>query len=533
MLQFQVTNNNKYLRLEYYDQDKELKELRMYFKLRNSKYYFDPNYKKGLWDGYDAFYNDGYISIGLWYELLNFMKYTGIKCQIDGLKKLINNSINYEKIEKYCNKLFEDDINVRHYQIDAVTNALKYKFCAEECSTGSGKTLITFLIFKILFDANQINKHNKFLIVVPRVDLVNQTAEKFDQYNKSQYLEYVNKFNILKIGGKNKFSENKWQDSEIVITTNKSLSNFDEEYLKSVNCLIVDEAHSALSPSVNENIKKCSNVNYRIGLSGTLDINYDDGKGNRFSDLFLIEQRIGPLIFKYKTSEQVEEGFAPNIVVNRIQFQYPEDNEFVANYLEFKKHGKTQFPNKEQFSINLFNLEKRFVYSSVERAKGVADLINSFQHNTLVLFQDIKNGFGELLYNQIVERTKFNIYYIDGNVDTQTRNSIVNQVENDPNSCLVATYGTFSTGIDIARIYNILLGESYKSQVLIKQTIGRGVRAYANQQEVHIWDIIDGFCKYSKKHGNQRLQIYQDEGYTINNIRKIDLTNYFNSQSRT
>jgi superfamily II DNA or RNA helicase len=534
VLQFEVTDNSKYLKLTHYDSHRELNELKIYFKLRNSKYYFDRQFKLGKWDGFDYFYHSGYISIGLWYEILNFMNDTGIKCKVSGLNELFNNKVTYSAIQKYCNKLFEEDIEVRHYQIEAVKNALKYKFNSQECSTGSGKTLITYLIFKILFETKKINSDNKLLIVVPRIGLVNQTADKFLEYNKKQYKEYVRKLNIKRIGGKHKFKESEWNAAHIIITTNQSLKNISAEYLHNVNCLIIDEAHTALAHTTYKNIQKCINAEYKIGLSGTLDINYDDGFGNRYSDLFLIEERIGPLIFKYKTVEQIEQGYAPDVVVNRVILQYPNNTEFIRNYNYIRKNGKTLYPNRDQLGQKLFKLEKEFIYSSNERSKAVADIINAFKNNTLVLFQDIKNGFGEKLYTNICNRTHFNVYYIDGEVSNEDRTQIINKVENDPKACLVATYGTFSTGIDVSRIFNIVLAESYKSQVLIKQTVGRGIRAYANQQSIHLWDILDEFGKYSIKHGDQRVKIYEDEYYTIKEPKYFDISAYFeNSHTNT
>jgi len=458
----------------------------------------------------------------------------GIKCKINGLKQLINFKINYDLVERYCQNLFEDEIEVRHYQIEAVANALKYKFVSQECSTGSGKTLIMYLIFKILFENKTIDSSNKMLIIVPRVALVNQTADKFKQYNKNQYKQYVRKFNVMKIGGKNKFNQKEWDNADVIITTTQSLSNIDEYYLQNINCLIVDEAHTALAPSTHKNIQKCKNATYKIGLSGTLDINYDDGKGNRYSDLFLIEERIGPLIFKYKTIEQIEEGFAPNVIVNRVVLKYPQHNQFIQNYNYIRRNGKHLYPNRDVLGKKLFDLEKEFIYSSEERSMAVADLINRFNNNTLILFQDIKNGFGEKLYSNLFNRTQYNVYYIDGSVSNEYRSKIIKSVESDDKACLLATYGTFSTGIDVSRIFNIVLAESYKSQVLIKQTVGRGIRSYADQQEVHLWDILDGFGKYSFKHGDTRLKIYRDEKYTINNTKYFDITSYFdNSHSNT
>jgi superfamily II DNA or RNA helicase len=177
-------------------------------------------------------------------------------------------------------------------------------------------------------------------------------------------------------------------------------------------------------------------------------------------------------------------------------------------------------------------MERKLVQESEKRLNFIFKLVSKLNKNTLILFHDIKNNYGKTIYNNIYRYCEGKVaYYIDGATDAETRENIKKQMEYDNNKVLIASFGTFSTGISINNLHYIIFTESFYSDKLIKQSIGRGMRLHNNKEKVVVFDLIDDFSikvknKVNKnfllKHANERLKIYKNEGYNVE-IKKLKL----------
>ena len=177
---------------------------------------------------------------------------------------------------------------------------------------------------------------------------------------------------------------------------------------------------------------------------------------------------------------------------------------------------------------NLFNLEQNFIISSEKRKKFIVDIIQKTNHNSLVLFYRIEQG--EKLYNALRQTSNKEVYYVDGGTDKDFREIYKKKMENSNNVILIASYGTFSTGISVQKIHNIFLTESFKSEVIIRQSIGRGLRKHESKNILNIIDFVDDlryqdanktYKNYLYKHAEVRREIYVDQKFpfTIKNIK--------------
>ena len=188
----------------------------------------------------------------------------------------------------------------------------------------------------------------------------------------------------------------------------------------------------------------------------------------------------------------------------------PEVKEKLSNL----KENKTEIEGNE-----LFNLERKLVVSSDKRLNYVIDFVLKTSKNSLILFQSVGEGYGKKIYEGIKERSNDReVYYIDGDTDPDKRDLFTKRMEEGVNKIMVASFGTMSTGISVKNIHNIFLTESYKSEVLIKQSLGRGMRLFDGKEKVNIIDFVDDFSfngkdNYLMKHSKERIEIYKREHF--------------------
>jgi superfamily II DNA or RNA helicase len=177
----------------------------------------------------------------------------------------------------------------------------------------------------------------------------------------------------------------------------------------------------------------------------------------------------------------------------------------------------------------MLEIEKRLVVENQARFKFVCDFIAKTTKNTLVLFQNVKDSYGRRIYDYLRESTTDkNVYYVDGGTSINLRDDYIENMKVGENKILVASFNTFSTGISINNIYNIFFVESYKSEKIIRQSIGRGLRLFEGKEKVNIIDFVDDFStgekwknkNYLIRHSEERIKVYQEQGfpYKIYNV---------------
>lgn len=508
---FRVTDDFKYLKLVDDISDYEIKKLKEFFNRKAVNFFFDPRYKNGSWDGYDNFFTDGYVKIGMWKELRNFMQNNNYPLRMDGLEKLFNLRLQREELDEFVNGLLAGTsmTDLRWFQVPCAFNILKYRYCMAELATSAGKTLISYIVAAYLKSIGEIDSKNKFLMIVPRTDLIGQTADKFEKvYNNGTV-----PLKVARIGGKFSPSTKKAKiqiaESDVIIATYQSLANFDDEFFMNIRHVNVDEAHTTTNTTIRGILRKCVYLKHRFGLSGTLEID------TKSADYCRLQEYLGPNVMVVTAKDLIDSDYSPDIFIKAIKLEYDElcdDN--ISNYLDLLDNGREMYVDGDAFGKDMYNLERQIITSHPARLDFIVSLVKSLKMNTLILFNDVKGKYGKTIYERLLAEGE-NTYYIDGGVNNSDREDYTLAVEKQEGVKLIASFGTFSTGIDIKNVYNIIFVESYKSPILIRQSIGRGMRELAGKYSVNIIDIVDTFGKYSKKHYKERKVIYETQQFPL------------------
>lgn len=499
--------------------------IKNYFSRKINNFWFHPLVKKRVWDGTVHFFKNGFLPIGLWYELKKVCDKYGYNLNLKNIEKIYNTKYNKEDFEQFINEYFSKNnkIEIRDYQRRVIENFLIWKIGCSEIATSGGKTLISFLFFKYLKNKNYFlddsNNNYKTLIILPNLTLVTQTLTKFIEYDIDKNIKY----NVYTGDSKKEYP-----DGDLILGTYQTLKNLHYEYFKNVKCIIVDEAHYSKTKSIKtiiEKVKKASSLEFIHGMSGTLYHSNSD------IDKFFIQETLGPIIDKISLEYLYEKNYAVPVMINMVYIDYASVDEKVTLYNTRKAKN-----NKGKS----YEIEKEFIIKNEIRKKFLCNyliFLLELNKNILFLFYNIKDGYGYSLYESVKEKltnekkiNNYNIFYIDGSIKKETREYFKTKLETDNKPYLIfASYGTFSVGVDIPSINYIILGESFKSEILNKQTFGRGVRKFKNKQRVNIIDIVDDFSinnniNYVYKHSLEREKIYIKEKFNYDK-RKILLDN--------
>jgi superfamily II DNA or RNA helicase len=498
MVKFNLSEDNQWLILVQSSDDVEKKQIELSLTKKIHNWYFHPLVKKKIWDGSICFIEKKgpfwRVPVGLWSEVLEIGKEYSYDIQIEGLDRLFLSDLKLEDFKEWVDDFFKDsDIEPRDYQIEAAWKIVKFRYSVSEIATSSGKTLISFMIFAFLKDRGYIRK---FLMVVPSTNLVIQGTEDFDDYG-------IDKLGvkIQQIGGGSKLREG----CEVVIGTFQSLVKKDDEYFEEFDAVFVDEAHHTNSISIKKIMSKCGHSGWRFGLTGTLT-----KRGS--ADHLTIQQFLGPVLVEISPDFLFKNQYATPVSIKIVVLDW-----LSPDYKEKLADLKANSANLE--GNELYNLERKLVIANKARLDYIVDFINRTSKNSLVLFQSVKDEYGRNIWNGIREtNSSKEAFYVDGDTNESLREEYKSRMESGENKVLIATYGTFSTGISINNLHNIFLVESYKSEVLIKQSLGRGMRKMDGKEKVNIIDFVDdfstsGYKNYLMKHSEARIAIYRNENF--------------------
>jgi len=529
MLRFEITRNkkkHKLLKLIRYDSNFEYKNLKAHFKKPIKGARHSPRFRRGSWDGMSRFLNtrDNTIPYGLWMEVYDFSKKHEYDCEIIDINKHLNLNFKREDLKDFSSWLLKnvryDDLDTgeskqispRDYQSEAAFRGLRYKECGLELATSAGKTLIFYLYNAYLKATGKLTKEKKSLLIVPRVQLVNQTATAFQE----EYHNGTIRFNLVKIGGKNKYTDEDIENADLVITTWQSLLNKDKVFFKQFDIICCDEAHISKGPAVKTILRDyCAHAEWKLGLSGTLDIN------SKYDTFYTIIQNLGgPLLMKVPAKFLIDNNYAPVVKVNRLMLQYDMDD-YLRNYEYLRKHGKDAYNDIKDWGRDMFEIERKYLWKNKYRLNFISSFTKALNKNTLILFSDVKHGYGKSLFDAI-NGWNDNTFYIDGDVEIKDREFFKHMMETTNDTIIISSYNTFSTGINLKNVYNIIFAESCKSEVTIRQSIGRGMRKIAGKYQIFVWDLVDCVLDncYSIKHAKERMRIYNQEFFEIDTFNK-------------
>lgn len=482
----------------------ELEQLRLTLTKRIKNWRWNPRVKNGGWDGYYCYlYQNKYVPSGLWKIVLEMCKKYNFPVYFEDIRKIFDDTIDFEDFKDWVNDFFDgfklkgEYIKPHDYQIETAYRILKFRKCAAELATSAGKTLISFIVIGYILEKN-LSK--KILFIVPNVSLVIQAYNDFLEYNHKNRIKL--KMQMIYSG------QEELTGSNIIIGTYQSLTKKKKEYFDEFDTVVIDEAHKVKAHSIKSILEKCTNSNYRYGLTGTFP------KPDTLDRLTLMCY-MGPLVNEVNANFLQSKGHITKCNVKVIELDYASDITKKSFY-ELSKNASER--------KSLFNVEQNYIIENESRLTMITNIINKSTKSSLVLFYH--TDYGKAIYERLrnISNGKL-VYYVAGETDSDIREIYKKKMENNDNVILVASYGTFSTGISVKNIHNIFLTESRKSETIIRQSIGRGLRKHKNKDMLTIIDFVDNlnysnWKSYHMRHSEERIKIYKEQKFPYN-IKKL------------
>jgi len=460
------------------------------FDIPNAK--FMPQYKSGIWDGKIRLYSPGTgeIYCGLishvkeWCEIRNYT-FLLKENKFYGDVEEINDYITPEGVKGFMSAICPNH-SPRDYQINAVYESLTNNRRLLLSPTASGKSLMIYSLVRYYYQSEYLKTGKKTLIIVPTTSLVEQMYTDFSDYgwNVDETCHRI-------YGGKDKNVE-----KAVVISTWQSIYKFPKRWFDDFSCVVGDEAHLFKSKSLTSIMTKLHEAKYRFGFTGTLD--------GSAPHKWVLEGLFGKCNRVTKTEKLIKQGHLSDFRIKVLLL----------------KHERQEFFD--------YQSEIDAIVDHTKRNRLIKNLVRDLEGNTLVLFNYVERH-GVPLHKSInsVVKEGRKVFLVYGGVDTEEREEIrrITEMEND--AVIVASYGTFSTGINIRNLHNVVFASPSKSRVRNLQSIGRVLRKGDNKTYATLYDIADEYCRtpqknYTLKHLDERLKIYEEENFNVE-IIKIDL----------
>ena len=446
-----------------------------------------PQYRNRVWDGKIRLfsYATGQIYAGLYPYIVDWCNKNDVQI-VDGTK-IQDVTVNDEDVTRFL-KALKIPLEIRDYQREAFVHSIKKSRCLLLSPTASGKSLIVYLMLIYNLLRLKEKKQDKILIIVPTTSLVEQLYKDFKDYG------YNSDRNVHRIYQ----GHDKETNKRVVISTWQSVYNLPKKWFQQFGMVIGDEAHLFKAVSLTKIMTKLTNCKYRVGLTGTLD-------GTKTHKLVL-EGLFGTVNKVVSTSELQEKKQLADLKIFCLILQHDKQaREFL--------YGKT------------YQEEMDYLVKSEKRSKYIRNLCLSLQGNTLCLFQYVEKHGMEL--KKLIEEKSDGrkIFYVHGGVEADEREKIRFITEKSDDAIIVASYGTFSTGINIRNLHNIVFSSPSKSRIRNLQSIGRGLRLKDNKSNATLYDIADDLThkekeNYTLSHFRERININNEEdfNYKIHNV---------------
>lgn len=459
----------------------ERRALSNQFKYEDPRARYLPAVRLGRWDGKVQFFQlGGSTYVNLLPEIIPYLDKQGYDIELDDQRDY-NNSYTFTELtaDRYSHVTWPaghpkagQPIEFRDYQLEIVNNFLKNPQSIQEVATGAGKTLMTAAL------SDAVSQYGRSIVIVPNKDLVRQTEA-----------DYIN----LGLDVGVYFGDRKDYQHQHVICTWQSLNNIFKnskdvvgfltlgEFLKDVVCIIVDEVHMAKADVLKTMLTGAmAHIPIRWGLTGTIPKEQFEYQALHVS--------LGPVISRLSAAELQDRGVLAQCHVNIVQL------------VDHKEYGNYQS-------------ELKYLLDDSERLDAIASLVQGIADtgNTLVLVDRISAG------NAILQRVP-DAVFVSGGTKSTERKEHYDEVATASTKTIIATYGVAAVGINIPRIFNLVLIEPGKSFVRVIQSIGRGIRKAEDKDFVQIWDITST-CKFAKRHLTKRKQFYREANYPFTQAR--------------
>jgi len=457
---------------------------RFTFEVPNAK--FMPQYRKKYWDGKIRLFSNatGEIYVGLLDKVITFCNqhnytYDFVDSKFYGVPFEINEMISRESVLEYMKKVSKYE--PRDYQVDGVYNALRFNRKLLISPTASGKSLMIYSVIRYY-----VEKGLSTLIVVPTTSLVEQMFKDFEDYgwNASQYCHRI-------YSGREKTNE-----YPVTITTWQSIYKLDKSFFKDFDVVVGDEAHLFKSKSLVDIMSKLHDCKYRFGFTGTLD-------GTQ-THKWILEGLFGPSYSVTKTKELIDMGHIAKLDIKILLLKH--------NYKKFETYEE----------------EIQYLISHQKRNSFIKNLSLELKGNTLILYSRVESH-GRVLYDLInsSKESERKVFFVYGGVDVEEREEVRRLTEEEENAIIIASYGTFSTGINIKNLHNVIFASPSKSRIRNLQSIGRVLRKGTNKVKAILYDVSDDISSknvknYTLNHLMERIKIYNEESFNYE-IIQVDM----------
>lgn len=451
-------------------------ELYDYFSFYVPNYKFRPSFRNKMWDGKIRLFNlkNNNLYVGL-------LPYVEIFCNEREYLYKLDDALSSESIFDNDNvKPYVESLRLpfapTEYQVQSFIQAINNKRLLLLSPTASGKSLIIYLIIRYL----QAIDLKRGLLIVPNTNLVMQMFRDFQDYGYNSNEQC----HTIQEGAK------KDSDKFLFISTWQSLYKQPKEYFRQFDFVIVDEAHTAKAESIKTILSNCINASYRYGTTGTLD----DSQTHKL----VLEGLFGKVYQSTTTAEMIKNKQCAN---------------FDIKCLVLKHHDTICKESKNWTYQN----EIDYIVSNDKRNGFIKNLAVKLTGNTLILFKLQKHG--KYIHDIIAQSVdqKRRVFFVYGGTDTEIRDSIRDITECEIDAIIIASYGVYSTGVNIRNLHNIIFAAPSKSKIRVLQSIGRGLRLGNNKQKATLYDIADdlrykkGKPNYTLNHYIERLAMYDNE----------------------
>lgn len=437
---------------------------------------YQPAVRLGRWDGKVAYFQlGGSTYTNLLPEIIPILESFNYDIEIDDQRDYQTN-FEFTKIteESFSHKTWPkghpqegQPIMLRDYQVEIVNNFLSNPQCLQEVATGAGKTIMTAAL------SHSVEQYGRSIVIVPNKSLVTQTEKDYVNLGLDVGVYFGDRKDIGKT-----HTICTWQSLNVLLKNSKDLVGFVTigEFLQDVVCVIVDEVHMAKADALKGLLTGVMGTTpIRWGLTGTIPKEDYEYKALLCS--------IGPVISQLSASELQDRGVLAQCHVNIVQ---------LVDHVEYKDYQS----------------ELKYLLEESGRLDTMANLIKqvNLTGNTLVLVDRIAAGQG------LLERLGDQAVMVSGATKAKVRQNEYDEVAESTGKIIVATYGVAAVGINIPRIFNLVLIEPGKSFVRVIQSIGRGIRKAEDKDFVQIWDVTST-CKFAKRHITKRKQFYKEANY--------------------
>lgn len=482
--QVRVTSNEESTQRELYD----------YFTFEEPGAKYSEHFRKHHWDGKTHLLHKRFHTLpsGLVLYVKSFAKDNGYSVEVAPELEVMNN-FSLQEAEDYI-KAVQLPMEARDYQVLGFTKAIRYKRAVLVSPTASGKSLMMYLIARYLLE----HGNKRGLIIVPNINLVEQLYSDFVGYAKPQ----LDKLGLdaepmcARVYQKIYQGHSRHVTKPLVISTWQSIFDLEEpEFFKQFDFVIGDEAHTFKASSLKTIMGNLVNAQYRIGTTGTLD----DFKIHRLK----IEGHFGPVSHITTTKALIAAGHVSDLNIKAIVLGHPQ-------------HARDTLR-----SVGTYAIEMDYLARCKKRNEFIKNLALSLKGNSLVLVQFIEKH-GDVLYEMIAKKAGpgRQVFYVHGGTEGEQRESIRRIVEMEKDAIIVASYGVYSTGVNIKNLHNIIFASPSKSKIRVLQSIGRGLRLGTDKNTATLYDLSDDFrtgkyTNHTLKHYLERLKIYEQEGFKV------------------